>query len=432
MRIGESFEATKSEADLFQVYPTQTTVQEGFYDDIPAHNSFNTSSTIRFDVTGDSDHYLNLQEFTFHIIGTITKPDNTAVTNNSKTSVVNNLLGSLFKQVEISFNNHTIENTNSTFSYIDYVVKTLGLSSQEKISQLSGNLYHKDDPERFNTCIVTGNDQKNTGFIKRREKILEKASIELQGKLSCDAFNINHLLVPSVSVQVKLTKSEPKFYMLGDDADGFFFNYTDVFLRIKRHVISPSVMEAHLLTSQITPFKYPLRRVSVKYSVIPHASTKFVLTEVCKGIMPRRVIVGFVKTTAFDGSLKENPYEFKNIGIRNLKLKINSKSLPVTSGLNLDFAKGLILDGYKSLSKLSDELDITPQEYKNGYTLFSFDLNPDIGSSYHYSLLKDGQMDLEVVMETALADSHTALFFCEFDNVIEIDNKRQINFDFNI
>ena len=67
--------------------------------------------------------------------------------------------------------------------------------------------------------------------------------------------------------------------MLGDDADGFYFNYTDVFLRIKRHVISPSVMEAHLLTSQMTSFKYPLRRVSVKYSVIPHASTKFVLTK---------------------------------------------------------------------------------------------------------------------------------------------------------
>ena len=79
-------------------------------------------------------------------------------------------------------------------------------SSQEKISQLSGNLYHKDDPDRFNTSIVTGNDPKNTGFIKRREKILEKAVIELQGKLSCDVFNINHLLVPSVSVQVKLTK----------------------------------------------------------------------------------------------------------------------------------------------------------------------------------------------------------------------------------
>ena len=109
--------------------------------------------------------------------------------------------------------------------------------------------------------------------------------------------------------------------MLGDDADGFYFNYTDVFLRIKRHVISPSVMEAHLLTSQMTSFKYPLRRVCVKYSVIPHASTKFVLTEVCKGIMPRRVIVGFVKTTAFDGALKENPYEFKNIGDKKLKTK---------------------------------------------------------------------------------------------------------------
>jgi len=430
MRIHESVECSKSEIDLFSVPPTQTSIQEGFYDDIPADNSFNSSATIRIGVSGDSTHYLNLSEFEIIIQGYICKIGDEGVADTKKISVVNNLLGSLFKQAEISFNNKTVENTNDLYPYRDYITKTLGLSAQQKKSQLAGSLYYKDDPEKFNTCLIGANELKNSGFISRRTAILGKKIIELQGKLSCDVFNINHLLVPSVNVEVKLTKNDPKFYMLGDDAQGFYFNYTSVFLRIKRHIISPSVMEAHALLAETTSYKYPLRRIVAKHTVTPYGAVKFSLTGICKGIMPRRVIVGFVKNSAYDGEIKENPFEFQNILLKNISLKINSKSLPHSDGYSLDYAKGVILNGYRSLSKLFPDLDVTLDEYKNGYSLYSFDLNPDNGSCSHYSLLKDGQLDMDVSIERPLDSAYTVIFLCEFDNVIEIDRNRQINFDY--
>ena len=69
MRIHESVECSKSEIDLFSVPPTQTSIQEGFYDDIPADSSFNSFATIRIGVSGDSTHYLNLSEFEIIIQG---------------------------------------------------------------------------------------------------------------------------------------------------------------------------------------------------------------------------------------------------------------------------------------------------------------------------------------------------------------------------
>jgi hypothetical protein len=78
-----------------------------------------------------------------------------------------------------------------------------------------------------------------------------------------------------------------------------------------------------------------------------------------------------------------------------MNLKVNSKSLPNSNDLKFDFDKNLYLDGYKSISKLSKDLDITYDEYKSGYTLFSFDLNPDISSRTHYSPMSDGVIDLE-------------------------------------
>ena len=431
MRIGDSAECSKMELDLFNVPPTQTSIEEGFYDDIQAHGSFAQASTIRFDIPGDSEHFLNLTETEIHIKGFVCKKDDilAGVEDGKKIGIANNLLGSLFKQAEISFNNKAVENTNNLMHYRDYIYKTLGYSAQEKNSQLAGNLYVKDTQEKANSFDLTAGN--NDGWKARRLRIVGKKSIQLQGKLSCDVFNLNHLMVSSVSLQIKLTKSDPKFYMLGDDETSeFYFNFTEVFLRIKRNVVSPSVREALALMSESASFKYPVNRVVLKPFVIPHASTKFIITKICEGILPKRVIICFLKTSAFDGAFNENPYEFKNMGLLTLLLKVNSKSLPITDGLTLDYANNNYLDGYRSLSKLNKDLDITLEEYKSMYCFYAFDLNPDSGSCNHYSSLKDGQIDMEVSFSAAMNTSHTALAILEYMNVIEINKTRQSSYDY--
>lgn len=115
-----------------------------------------------------------------------------------------------------------------------------------------------------------------------------------------------------------------------------------------------------------------------------------------------------------------------------MSLKVNSKSLPNTNGLKFDFTNNLYLDGYKSISKLSKDLDITFAEYKSGYTLFSFDLNPDISSSTHYSPLSDGVIDLEFTKEKAHSLSYTCICYLEADNIIQLNKHRQPSFDYNI
>ena len=75
--------------------------------------------------------------------------------------------------------------------------------------------------------------------------------------------------------------------------------------------------------------------------------------------------------------------------------------------------------------------DISYDEYKNGNTLFAFDLTPDLCSSEHYSLLKDGSLDLDVVLESSNT-SKTMIFYLEFDNIIEITKERQVLVDYKL
>ncbi len=134
-----------------------------------------------------------------------------------------------------------------------------------------------------------------------------------------------------------------------------------------------------------------------------------------------------MKTEAYDGSYAYNPYNFENLGITTMYLKVNSKSLPNSNGLPY-----LYLDGYKSIAKLTKDLDITFDDYKSGYTLFSFDLNPDISSSTHYSSLSDGVIDLEFTKSKPHTVSYTCICYLESDNIIQINKHRQPSFDYNI
>ena len=77
-------------------------------------------------------------------------------------------------------------------------------------------------------------------------------------------------------------------------------------------------------------------------------------------------------------------------------------------------------------------MDISYQEYKNGFTFFCFDLNPDISSSEHYSLLKDGSLDLEINRLKPSSESIKLIVYTENDNILEINRLREPSFDYQI
>ena len=435
MKIGNSIEVSKSELDIFRIPYTQTSIEDAHFDDIQAHASFMTSNIIRFDIPGESVHYLNLSESEIHIVGTIALKKDLSKGFDEKSQVgpVNNFLQSLISQANISINNKPVEISNDSYPIRSYLENLLSYNKQEKVSALEGDLFCKDEANCFNdfSIDISTDSKTNKGFLSRRKRFLNNKAVQMQGKLHCDLFNLDHFMVSSVSVQISLTKSAPCYYLLGADAESYVFNYEECFLRVKRQTISSSVMAAHASISEEATFKYPIKRVILKPFVIPSSSTKFIISPICKGIMPRRVICAFLKTTAYDGDILENPFNFQNFGITSLILKLNSQSVP-HSGLKMNFEEDRYLDAYRSIAKISKDLDISYQEYKNGFTFFCFDLNPDISSSEHYSLLKDGSLDLEINRLKPSSESITLIVYTENDNILEINRLREPSFDYQI
>ena len=82
---------------------------------------------------------------------------------------------------------------------------------------------------------------------------------------------------------------------------------------------------------------------------------------------------------------------------------------------------------FTSLGKDSKDvgLDISPEEYPNGYTLFGFDLKGGIGTEY-LNLVNKANLRVEATFGTALTEAITAVIIGKFSDVFAIDKTRNI------
>ena len=457
-------ECAKSELDLFSVPPTQTSVIESSWDCIYPHPNFKNATQIRFDIAGSNSHYLNLAETELHMKCSITG-GTAGIGATDKISVVNNFMHSLFEQVQVYINNTPVENTNKLYQYKAYLENLLCYGKEAKETLLYNEGWVKDTAGKFDSLnlpvgdnvrksiikqdsakdvtVTTDNDY-NEGFFLRHQRFSEQKVVQLCGKLHCDIFNTNRYMLNNVNIQIVLLKANAPFYLLAaeNDATAALLTCTidEIFLKMRRCTISPSIMLAHAMALEKTTAKYPIKRVLMKDIVIPYSASKFVLQGVHTGVMPTRIVFGFLNNSATSGQLKLNPFNFQHLNLTQLLVKVANQLIPYQKSLNFayntphKYGNSTAIEGYNSLFKNIREApnDITFDDYCQGNTLYAFDLTPDQCSSHHYSLLKEGSLDIEFTFKNDIKDSTSILFYMEFDNIIEITKERNVIFDFKI
>ena len=62
------------------------------------------------------------------------------------------------------------------------------------------------------------------------------------------------------------------------------------------------------------------------------------------------VTLGFVKNSAFNGALKQNPFHFDHFNLSYLSLNVDGKPVP-SHPLQLDYESGQYIDTYETLYK---------------------------------------------------------------------------------
>ena len=106
--------------------------------------------------------------------------------------------------------------------------------------------------------------------------------------------------------------------------------------------------------------------------------------------MPKSFVFGLVDSEAYNGAYKKNPYNFKNFGVTSIGISINGEEIPFRP-LRLSYTLSRFIKAYNTLFSGTRKMyfntgnDISRPEYPNGYTIYAFDLTPDMcGSSPHF------------------------------------------------
>ncbi len=283
------------------------------------------------------------------------------------------------------------------------------------------------------------NDESNTGEKKRQIIVSRGQYVQLSGRIAADLFNQSKPLITGMPLNVRLLLSRPDFCLRVWDPDvtkQFKAFVRNPRLHVRRYIPSPDYLLAATKKLESQTVKYHIERVVMRVTDIPRGTQSTIISNLQIGQLPKVVFAGFVSSDDFHGLKSRNPFNFQNYGIRQVSVEVDGQSFP-TKPYQMDFSKyqsiepfdGL-LDTLKQRNNPFGELPFHRESYAYGYTIFGFDLTPGGTGLGALTLIKQGNLSVAVTFENPTTETVMLVCFMVYDNILEINNHRQVIVDF--
>ena len=439
----KSCPCTSSQLDLFTVPPTQTSILSGTWDEYHPISNLLDGSPIEFHIAGTPEEYVDLVQTKLHIKAKVTNGDGTRLAVDAPVAPANLFLQSLFSQCEVSLNEKLVSVASNNYAYRAYLETLLNYGKEAKETQLTSALFFKDKAGMMDECDPNANaDVVNTGLKKRYEYSARSRTIDMIGPLHSDIFMQDKLLLSGIDLKVKLTPAKAAFCLISTDPQGDYkVSITHATLLVRRVKVSPSVSLSHARALGMGTARYPLNRVEVKAFSIPAGTMSYSKDNLFLGQLPQRLVVGLVDNDAYNGILNKNGFNFKNMNLNYLGLTVDGQHVPDSKPLTPKFTVAggqSYVQAYQTLfaglNKMYQDTGhfISRDDYPNGYTLYCFDLSPDLNQGDHLNLIKKGNLRLEMRFGQALPQTVMVIVYGQFQNILEVDKQRNILLEYNV
>jgi hypothetical protein len=431
---------TLPEFDIFTVPPTQLTIDKNI---VTEHRpiapiSDNNTKDIEIYVNSGVDEYILLREtlFSLKLKVTIKKKTGTlAEADWKKIQPVNNLLHSIFKNIDLEIEGRSLCKSENTYPYKAYLENFLGFSETTKAGFLSSVGWYdelkKNDINEDQAKLIEPKTFNTNGIGK---------SINLLGKLNLDLAFQPRALIGGTRLKFTLTPNKPDFYLWNqDDTLTADVTFEDATLYITKAKVNPLVVEAHNLAINKGTAKYPVMRGYVRTFTINSGVLDHTIDNAISGQIPRRVFLALVDHESSNGVLKSNPFKFEQKNLNYLSISVDGIQYPAnayTPDFSNDKYTREYIGLYDALNQLSTDstLPLSYAEYKAGNTIYGFNLAPDpiddCNKMGYVNPTKIGTMRINLKFSSALVKNTTVILYCEYDNVIEINSARQAILDY--
>jgi hypothetical protein len=167
--------------------------------------------------------------------------------------------------------------------------------------------------------------------------------------------------------------------------------------------------------------KYPYMKTEMITYSLQAQSTSLVLDNLFQGRIPSTMTL----SSGFVGDYTKNPFNIQNFNLNYINLMVNGVSVPDDQPLEPDYANSCFTTAY--LRTVQDKPSpILPDEFRNGYNIYTFNIDPALQNIEQLPMNTGGNLKLELRFAQALIENVTFIMFASFPRTLEIDAARNI------
>lgn len=426
-----------NEVEFFDDVPKQITLDKGCWVDLHPLSVLSSTAPIEFIINGSTDELLDPNSCMLQLrLKIVNAVGDANLRDTDVVAPVNNWFHSCFSDVIVTIGGTQVEGGNGTYPYKSYFINLFTHSKGSKDTHLQSVGWYKDTTGHMDSA-----GPNNTGFTARQELKGNSVTVELCGPLNADIFLQNKYLLHNVDVGIKLIPSKPAFQTMiktAADVNGRATSlkvvYEKAVLYVRRVKALPSLINSIEEKLNGQNGIWPSQRTELLTYTVPQGQSSHNRESLFRGQMPKLVLIGLVRNDAYNGDYARNPFNFQNFGINSLALYREGESIPCRP-FTPDFANNLYQREYVSLMQSLDlfnkneNIDLTHKEFKEGYTIFGFNLTPDLVIAGHSQPYRDGNIRLEIGFSTALTHTVNVIVMGIFDAKLEITKYRNVLMD---
>jgi len=281
------------------------------------------------------------------------------------------------------------------------------------------------------------NPEENKALKKRRSRANSDGEIRFYFQLASSIFQIREIFLSKVDVSVTLHKNSNKnFYMMhnGDNQTTVDFEIQNAVMVVRKLTMDPDyALAVEKLLNENQMVQYTLNDPRVDVHQISSGVPSFHKDHITYGNLPRRLLVGFVETEAYNGVANKNPFNFKHFAVKKISLLKDGVEYP-RPPIICDFGKKDYADAYYNLlctfhaDNSPFTMDIKESDLENGFFFAAWEFSPDqMGGDIPTNLVNEGtNIHLSVEFESSLQNPVSMIVYYELNMNVSINQYRQV------
>ena len=380
---------------------------------------------IEFEIPGNADDYIDVNDIMLYVRFKVTKGDGKAITAADKVGLNNLPIASLFQDVSLTLGETQIEGGQMCYPYRGYFNAVSQFQPHAQFSHMQAYGWFKDEAGKFD-------NENNSGFKSRQALIADSSECELMGPLYLDFLNQERYLISQTKMRIKLTPSEPEFVLNAYGTTDFKIKFSSVILYVARAEVNPSVINGHADGLRRQNAIYPIIHNKLLTFTIAAGHNSYTKDRLFPDEAPKCLMIAMVENDAYNGNIKKNPFHFQHFDLSKIALYRDGNSIPGRAfSPNFDDEKYLrsYLNTIRTLNYYNsdDTNGLTPKMFANGYTIYAYDLTPekDITAPHNQGNLGKN-LRLELTFKDPLTATINVLLFASYDSAVEITELRDI------